>query len=109
MAGTNTQLSVQDLNKLDNAKKKFCQTNLGFGISYGTSTLELMASPLKQGILYIILIIICSVILKELQILRFIIRLDHLYIYVIVLFLFFIYKIIQQKKLNANIIYIAKK
>jgi len=106
---TNHPLSTEDKNKLNKAKTKFFQTDLGFGISYGTSTLELMASPLKQGIGYVILIIICSIILREIKLLRFIIRLDHLYIYVIIVLIFFVYKYNAQKKLNANIIYISTK
>lgn len=72
--------------------------------TYSTPIHNLLANPFKKTISYIVLIIILVLILKYFNLLRYLIRLDYLYIYYILLpcigFLIFI----NQYKTNNNII-----
>ena len=81
-----TKLSNDDLNKLKKAKEKIFQTRFGINKNYSTDGTDLMASPIKQSGLYIAIIILSVYIFRKFGMLKFLIRLDHLYIYCIILY-----------------------
>ena len=109
MATPPSKLSNDDLNKLKKAKEKFFQTNLGFNKNYSTSGLDLMASPFKQSCVYIGSIIVLVFLFRKIGMLKFLIRLDHLYIYCMILIFLFFYLYITQTILNSNIEYISNR
>lgn len=105
----NKKLSNDDIDKLDKAKKKYFKTRFGIETNYSTSGLDLMASPLKQSLIYSAFIIACVILFRYLGLLKFIIRLDHIYIYAVLLIFFLFYFYIKQKIQNSNIEYSAKQ
>jgi hypothetical protein len=106
---TRTKLSNEDLNKLKKAKEKLFQTRFGINKNYSTDGTDLMASPIKQSSVYIAIIILAIYIFRKFGMLKFLIRLDHLYIYCIILVFLFFYLYITQYILNSNIEYISER
>lgn len=106
---TRTKLSNDDLNKLKKAKEKIFQTRFGINKNYSTDGTDLMASPIKQSGLYISIIILAIYTFRKFGMLKFLIRLDHLYIYCILLVFLFFFLYITQYILNSNIEYISNR
>ena len=98
---TRTKLSNEDLNKIKKAKEKLFQTRFGINKNYSTDGTDLMASPIKQSSVYIAIIIFAIYIFRKFGMLKFLIRLDHLYIYCIILVFLFFYLYITQYILNS--------
>lgn len=103
-------VNITLINKIidNNINRTFNRTNFLLQ-TYSTPIHNLLANPFKKTIAYIVLIIILALILKYFNILRYLIRLDYIYIYYILLpcvgFLIFI----NQYKTNNNIIALYHK
>ena len=104
------QTQYPHIQKLINeGKKRIFQKTLFPFQDYGTSIYDLLADPVKKTLSYLIIIIIILLVLRYFKILKFLMRLDHPAIYIIILTLYTYHIFINQLHLNDNIEFISIK
>mgnify|MGYP006079513563 CR=1 FL=1 len=102
-------LSPQKQTLIKEGKKRIFQKTLYPFQDYGTSIYDLLANPLKYTIANLIIVIILFIVLRYVRLLKFIIRVDHPYIYFMFI-LFYSYNLyINQLHLNDNITFLSTK
>jgi len=76
--------------------------------NYQTPIYDLLANPLKMSIAYVVIIIIIAFILRQINLLKFVIRLDKLNLQILILIVLMFFIAIHQLKINKNISYVLK-
>lgn len=76
--------------------------------NYETPIYDLLANPLKMSIAYVVIIIIIAFILRQINLLKFVIRLDKLKLQILILIVLMFFIAIHQLKINKNISYVLK-
>jgi hypothetical protein len=109
---------MSDKNKKDFTEFQKTQINEGLNRTfpktpwllqnYETPIYDLLANPLKMSIAYIVIIIIIAFILRQINLLKFVIRLDKLKLQILILIVLMFFIAIHQLKINKNISYVLK-
>jgi len=89
--------------------KRIFHKTLGPFQDYGTPVYDILAHPLKKALAYVLILILLAFILRKLKLLKFIIRINYIYIYIIGLIIVMFVLYINQLHTNDNIIYLSKK
>jgi hypothetical protein len=76
--------------------------------NYQTPIYDLLANPLKMSIAYILILILIAFLLRQLNLLKFVIRLDKLKLQILILIVIMFFISIHQLKINKNISYVLK-
>ena len=76
--------------------------------NYQTPIYDLLANPLKMSIAYVLIIIVIAFLLRQINLLKFIIRLDKIKLQIIILIVIMLFLSVHQLKINKNILYITK-
>ena len=105
----NQTLSPQKQTLINEGKKRIFQKTLSPFQDYGTSVYDLLADPVKKTISYLIILILILLVLRHFKILKFLMRLDHPAIYMILLILYAYHVFINQLHLNDNIEFLSRK
>ena len=102
-------LSPQKQTLINEGKKRIFQKTLFPFQDYGTSVYDLLANPVKKTIGNLIILILILLVLRHFKILKFLMRLDHPAIYMILLILYAYHVFINQLHLNDNIEFLSRK
>jgi len=104
-----SQILSQQQTLINEGKKRIFQKTLFPFQDYGTSIYDLLADPVKKTISYMIILILILLVLRHFKILKFLMRLDHPAIYMILLILYAYHVFINQLHLNDNIEFLSRK
>lgn len=105
----NQTLSPKKQTLINEGKKRIFQKTFYPFQDYGTSIYDLLADPVKKTLGHLIIFILILLVLRYIKILKFLMRLDHPEIYIVLLILYAYHVFINQLHLNDNIEFLSKK